>query len=233
MCLIIANPNGTYVPESYVNTAYTTNHDGFGIMWAAKGELKLRRGLFPRQQVHDILGEFHDLGTPYVAHFRFATHGKTTSSNCHPFPIVDDFGGIAMVHNGTLAGTEWRDSIRSDTSLLADKIKRHITRNDFSSDDLFDLEIPAIRERYQASIGTDKLVFMSGKGDMNIMNERHGHWIDGVWYSNQYSITGFSGRVVSVFKKKKKSGNWKAQTIDESFDSDSTSYSIQRIIPYS
>lgn len=236
MCLIIANPSGLHVPDAYIDNAYSTNHDGFGIMWAKDNELKLKRGLFPRSQIHDILEEFHAYETPYVAHFRFATHGKTTTNNCHPFPIVDDLGGIAMVHNGTLSGNEWRDSIRSDTSLLADKIKRHVLHGEFSSVDLFDLEIPVIRERYQASVGTDKLVFMNGLGDVNILNEKYGHWLDGVWYSNQYSIKSISTRASeaakSVFKKKKKSGSWKAQTLDDSFDSEPTSFSIPRIIPF-
>lgn len=239
MCLIIANPNGHSFAESYIDNAFTTNHDGFGVMWAKDGELKIKRGLFNRGEVKSILRRFHETETPYVAHFRYATHGSLNSANCHPFPIVDDLGGIAMVHNGTLSGKKWRDPLRSDTNLLAEKIKHHILREDFVSQSLFDNAASVISDRYKEAIGSDKLVFMNGLGEMSILNEKNGHWINGIWYSNLYSIIrqNLASKAISnqtaistspSYNYKKGQGNWKVQTVD---DDTSTCFKVPRIIP--
>lgn len=238
MCLIIANPNGRLVAEAYIDNAFSTNHDGFGVMWSKDGELKIRRGLFNRGQVKEILHRFHDTETPYVAHFRYATHGTLNATNCHPFPIVDDLGGIAMVHNGTLTGKKWRDPLRSDTNLLAEKIKTHILREDFVSKSLFADSASVVSDRYKEAIGSDKLVFMNGYGEMSILNEKNGHWMNGIWFSNLYSIirqsaasrvqtTTTASTSTSSWNYKKGQGSWKIQTVD---DDDTTPYKIPRII---
>jgi len=188
MCLIIANPAGNFVPTDFILNAYSTNSDGFGVMFAKNNLLRIKRGLFSISHIVDIFDELNKAKKPYVAHFRYATHGTTNGQNCHPFPISGKLGGVAMVHNGTLAGVEWRRKDKSDTAILADRIEAHIGRSDFGARDLFKTEVPEIRQRYTKAIGTDKLVFMNGKEEINIYNEGQGIWLEGVWYSNLYSL---------------------------------------------
>lgn len=188
MCLIIANPKGNPVPLEYVLNAYSTNSDGFGVMYAKNDLLRIKRGLFTINHIVDIFAELNEARKPYVAHFRYATHGTTNGANCHPFPITGKLGGVAMVHNGTLAGTEWRRKDKSDTAILADRIEGHLGKQDFGARDLFHKEVPELRSRYTKAIGTDKLVFMNGKSDINIYNAHQGLWLEGVWYSNGYSL---------------------------------------------
>ena len=190
MCLIIANPECKSVPAEHISRAFSTNHDGFGVMWYSEEErcLKSMRGMFPLESIKHIFAGLEKRQVPYVAHFRFATHGTKNQDNCHPFMVGDYLGGVGMVHNGTLTGSEWRDSKRSDTAILVDKIRGHIASGDFSPFDLFEKQAPHVLSRYGSSIGSDKLVFMSGLGHINIVNEQNGDWLDGIWYSNTYSI---------------------------------------------
>lgn len=188
MCLIIANPKCSQVPAEYVINAFSQNSDGFGVMFPKNGNLMVKRGMFTVGHILSIFDALHEAGQPYVAHFRYATHGTTNSRNCHPFPINTHRGGVAMVHNGTLLGNEWRSPNKSDTALLAGRIQRHIEQRDFQTKDLFEKDAPEIHSRYGKALGTDKLVFMNGKGEMNIYNEENGLWVDDVWYSNLYSL---------------------------------------------
>lgn len=188
MCLIIANPGCKPVPEKHITSAHFTNDDGFGIMWAENDQLKIIRGMFNIETIKVLFARAERKGLPYVAHFRMATHGTKDGNNCHPFRVSEDFGGIGMVHNGVLSGSEWRTTGKSDTALLVDRLSKHIADSEISPWDLFEKQTPPVLERYGSSIGSDKLVFMCGSGAINIVNEKYGDWLEEVWYSNTYSI---------------------------------------------
>lgn len=193
MCLIIANPKCNTIPDDHIERAFRTNHDGFGVMYADENQtLKTIRGMFTLDNVKTIFRGLEKANIPYVAHFRFATHGTKNRDNCHPFHINNDAGGVAMVHNGTLMGSHWRSNSRSDTAILTGLISQHIADGEFATDSLFEREAPEILSRYGRDIGSDKLVFMNGKGDINIVNEKQGSWLDDCWYSNMYSIGNYT-----------------------------------------
>lgn len=210
MCLIIANPTCANVPNEYIINAFSQNSDGFGVMYSKYGVLRVKRGLFTIANVLQIFAELEAEQVPYVAHFRYATHGTMNSANCHPFPIANNLGGIAMVHNGTLTGKEWYSSTRSDTALLANKISKHIERKHIKPRDLFEQDVPFVADKYGESIGTDKLVFMNGKGEINIYNENNGLWMDDVWYSNLYSLCSTRVRYGSWSR-----GTWTSKVTEE------------------
>ncbi len=206
MCLIIANTTGSFVSDEHVEAAFSNNQDGFGIMYAKDGLLRLRRGLFTLPQILDIFKKFNESKQPYVAHFRYATHGTLDASNCHPFPVSMKQGGVGMVHNGTLTGTEWRQAKRSDTSILVDRIQNHIANYEFDVSELFAKHIPEVESRYGSSIGSDKLVFMNGRGNINIYNEEKGIWLGDegeVWYSNLYSLVKEDSSILDAVNESK------------------------------
>lgn len=188
MCLIIANPTAESIPTEIILNAYSNNSDGFGIMWAKNGFLRVRKGMMNVSQIVNVFNMFHESKQPYVAHFRYATHGTMNAQNCHPFPISTRKGGIAMMHNGTLSGKEWVRATKSDTALLAERVSNHIEDGIYDASELFEEEIPVLASRFKEAIGNDKLVFMNGAGDINIYNENNGFWIDGIWVSNLYSL---------------------------------------------
>jgi hypothetical protein len=115
-----------------------------------------------------------------------------------------------MVHNGTLTGKEWEAEHKSDTAMLVDRLKKHLDRKEFRAKDLFEKDIPEVHNRYTKAIGSDKLVFMNGREQINIYNEDNGIWIDDVWYSNLYSLATPRFRYTSW-----KRGEWKAKTTDK------------------
>lgn len=193
MCLIIANPECKPIPDEHIINAFSTNSHGFGIMCSSAKRLFMFKGMHGLEQIKYLFAKVTASGVPYVAHFRMATHGLRNKDNCHPFEVDPvAFGGIGMVHNGTLSGSEWRAPTKSDTALLVDRIRDHVEGGDFNHSDLFEKQAPVVMDRYRSSIGGDKLVFMGGDGRINIVNEQNGHWINGVWYSNTYSIASYS-----------------------------------------
>lgn len=189
MCLIIANLNATTIPAEHISNAYGNNPHGFGVMWAENRKLKILRGMYSLNTVHAVIRSIEARNLPFVAHFRYATHGTKNAENCHPFFVADEFGGIGMVHNGTLLGPEWKTENASDTNILSRVIGKHLVKGDFTADDLFSETDTVIGIPYGKALGSDKLVFMSGEGDVSIYNEKNGHMIEGRWYSNTYSLS--------------------------------------------
>ncbi len=192
MCLIISNPNCLPVPREHIASAYMQNSDGFGLMWAIDGKLKTYKGRMNLQKINSLFDQIAEVKVPYVAHFRYATHGTKNDLNCHPFRLgTQDFGGMAMMHNGTLSGSKWRNASRSDTSLLAEEITEYMDLKLLYPEDV-SFNTDKIQSLYNEDLGSDKLVFMNGDGDISYVNEKYGHWKDGLWYSNLYSIGHFT-----------------------------------------
>lgn len=191
MCLIIANIDGRPIPEEFIKSAFRGNDDGFGVMWATeKGVLHIVRNVYKSHEpIVSIIGSLTKRNLPYVAHFRMATHGPVVKDNCHPFRVSDFHGGIGMVHNGCFGGHEFYNSPgKSDTAVMADKIAENLKNGHFSTRDLFTSEAPEFTKRYHSSFGWSRIAFMNGDGDINILNESDGSWINGVWYSNEYAV---------------------------------------------
>lgn len=193
MCLIIANIDGRPIPDEFIKSAFRSNDDGFGVMWAnPQGELKIIRNVYKEpEKIISVLGFLSGRKLPYVAHFRMATHGPVIKENCHPFRVSDTHGGIGMVHNGCFSGNDFYSHYsKSDTAVMADKIAEHLANGHFSTRDLFTEESPEFTKRYYSAFGWSRIVFMNGDGDINILNETSGAWINGVWYSNEYAVGG-------------------------------------------
>lgn len=75
-----------------------------------------------------------------LIHFRITTHGGTSQSNCHPFPISNNpkhlkktrfVSNYACVHNGIINLTADRKSDLSDTMLF---VKDYLSKISSNSD---------------------------------------------------------------------------------------------------
>ncbi|NPA22124.1 MAG: glutamine--fructose-6-phosphate transaminase (isomerizing) [Candidatus Micrarchaeota archaeon] len=73
-------------------------------------------------KVDDFLKKVKDVKVPFIAHTRWATHGKVSAENAHPHKV----GKIALVHNGTIENYkalkeklpyEWKSE--TDTEVIA------------------------------------------------------------------------------------------------------------------
>jgi glutamine amidotransferase len=148
-----------------------------GIAWATGDSLQVRKAL-TIEEFLPMLEQKPD-ESPYVLHFRFATHGAVNLDNCHPFTIG---GGTAVAHNGVLP---WRSTEeRSDTRCFARDILRPNRREVWGN---------TFQNHIEDFIGqNNKLAFVNKFGDVTIYNEHCGHWVGNIWFSN-YSYRSYSG----------------------------------------
>jgi hypothetical protein len=190
MCLAIYQPAGKAIPESHLKTGFDGNPDGAGFMYFDdEGELVIEKFMKFSEFIerYEACWLQHGANSPFGIHFRWATHGSKSLSNVHPFQY-DNY--TAVMHNGMI-DCHIEDSQMSDTASFVKNYLGALPKNWYDNDYLFDMV-----QQYTA--GSKLIVFTADKGAeycAYIVNEKSGHWKDGVWYSNgsyeQKKITPF------------------------------------------
>lgn len=190
MCWIAyVNKDRSQIPREHLANAHHRNDDGWGLMYAQDGEVVIVKDKGKDHEAFRKAWLEVPEKTPVCVHFRFGTAGSMGSEMAHPFPVLHDENGrctLAMMHNGVLDCVhEDKVGHMSDTAvLLRDVIIPQLEQHP----DL--LENETWRWMMGYTIGNpNKLVFMRGDGEVFIVNDYQGKWMEGgVWYSNQYSI---------------------------------------------
>lgn len=176
MCLIIYAPKGQLVPRDVLSFAANQNSDGIGVMsedgvhkYLGKKALKRARRYIESLAADQI---------PYAVHMRWATHGDINLDNTHPYKAPE--GNHYIMHNGIISFTTAESSkAESDTAVYVRKYLHAMP--DFEDTD------------YYKQVGThigysNKFVIMDTDARFQVCNESQGIWIEGVWYSNTYSL---------------------------------------------
>lgn len=177
MCLAIFEPPGKAAPPDYLAMGWQRNSDGAGFAFFADGRIQSQRGFF---KFKDFLSAYEAAkkkhsNAPFLVHFRIRSMGGKEADNTHPH----SFKHGVMIHNGTLSGTTAKHSVgKSDTALF---IERY-------GDDLTYDRLIANKAAFDEATYGNKMVFLFRDGRHFIINEKLGAWINGVWYSNQYSL---------------------------------------------
>lgn len=155
MCLIIHNPQGKNIDLELIEAAGWLNPHGFGITYL-DGDKETIKGL--KLEAESLLNN----GRPYVCHWRYATAGKVSKGNCHPFTVRNDKG--LLFSNGTVESLA--KGKLCDTKRVADLLSK--TPKEFW--------------RNLLRMTVTRFAYVSPKGDV----ERFGVWHerDGVFYSN-------------------------------------------------
>lgn len=179
MCLAVYCPAGKIVPVDYLREAFKNNPHGAGFSYIDE-KFKIRRERF--MKFDDFLVAYEDAkkqygdSSPFSIHFRYATHGKTDIDNVHPFMYGND---TSVIHNGIIDCLIPKKRM-SDTASFVENYLANLPHEWYDDPYLFDMV-----EQYCAG---SKLVVLTtnpnAKYSAYIVNERSGHWLDDVWYSN-------------------------------------------------
>jgi len=176
MCMIIYRPAhaASQVDRTTLKYIASMNRDGFGLMWPNAGRLITVR--FEPRQSRAFIDRFLALqrdNVPLCAHFRWSTHGAINRANTHPITIVPD--QLAMMHNGILdikTRKNW-----SDTRTFVELAIKRLPPDWWGEGQPY----PYLLE--QATSGS-RLAFMWADGQVMLLHEKAGWWVDGVWFSN-------------------------------------------------
>ena len=112
---LILNPDNSLIDQSRsaLESASTTNGDGFGIGWYdSRPEPGQFRDILPAWNDSNLRSMSAQIRSPlFFAHVRASTGTPTSRTNSHPFK----YGRWIFMHNGKISGFE---RIRRDLSLL-------------------------------------------------------------------------------------------------------------------
>ena len=121
MCVICIKTAGHSLPtKSELKAMYKRNHDGCGFVSESDHYKSLDFEDF-YQRLKKVKKDEN-----CIIHFRWATHGKVSLDNCHPF--YDEKSGTWFMHNGILAVTPFKGKTDSETAFikyLAPCIRKH------------------------------------------------------------------------------------------------------------
>ena len=176
MCLLIAQKKGVKVSNKKLGNAWNKNDDGVGYAFIKNGEIEINKFMefkpFKKQFNSDV--KMYGNESPFLIHFRYATHGITNELNVHPFKVNNN---LVFGHNGVIHSVD-DDKKLSDTQVFNNIVLKNL-------EDGF-LKNEGIRLLISNAIGSSKLAFLDSTGNINIINENLGHWSDDkkIWYSN-------------------------------------------------
>ena len=180
MCLIIYSPDGDPVERRVFDYAATQNADGIGVMSVLGVERYVGRK--SRKRAWRAIRRAADAKVPYGVHFRWATHGDVNLANCHPFE--NKARDTLVMHNGILAATKaYATKEKSDTRLFVDYFM-----------DAVPAPTDPVRQCFtrliEEAMGRDNkfLTYHIPSNTFELMNADEGLWIEGLWYSNTYSL---------------------------------------------
>lgn len=175
MCIaIVKTKNGT-ISDEYLKNCWNRNKDGAGFAYPKHGEVVIEKGFFNYDQFLKRFREVEKkIKNNMLIHFRISTAGLIDKNNCHPHRINNK---LAMIHNGILDIDVPAGSKVSDTVLYCQKYLKQLPKNFYMNS--------VIMEYMEECIGGgNKFCFLDSDGKYAIVNEKAGHWKDGVWYSN-------------------------------------------------
>jgi hypothetical protein len=186
MCLIISGSSNE-MRSTLLGTAgliesiYTKNSDGLGLMYRNKRGLKTVKVL-PKNaaEFRYVVEQMPDDDRAIALHARMQTHGKIDTTNCHPYTVTP--GRVALMHNGILDTGNDKDVSRSDTW--------HFTK-DFLEGPVSKYPALIHDEGFQRMlaefIGSNRFVFMDNDGKLVIINKDQGVMHKGLWFANMYA----------------------------------------------
>ena len=175
MCIIAAQPVGTYISKETLKNCWENNRNGGGFCYTDGSKIIVFKELnsFNKYYAAFIEAQKANPESAFIHHFRISTHGKIDKTNCHPFLVSDT---LAFAHNGIISNAPLHTDF-SDTFMFNKVILKQL-----QPDFLTNATIVSLIEGY---IGKgSKLAFLDIYNTITLINEGAGVWDAGVWYSN-------------------------------------------------
>jgi hypothetical protein len=183
MCMIAYRPvekgRGSNIPNAVIDTAFGRHPDGYGLAYRDADGLHIEK-FAPADKAgfRKSLKRVDKARLEYVAHWRFATHGKPCEELAHPFTYKDKREGeVAVFHNGVINIAVAADGSESDSSVFVRDVLAKLPSAWW--------RVPALRYLVGQSIGWSRLVVMTATETVNLQ-ESEGDWDGGIWYSSNH-----------------------------------------------
>ena len=182
MCLLTFIPAGNTPDKKLLQKSCDNNPHGFGYAIINGDQVITGKSL----NANHLIKEFLLMRKKYpngdaLFHSRYATHGTISVDNCHPFIVGRDKKTV-LAHNGILPVITPKIDDRSDTAIFAEDILPLYLNKKGGIDNKEIFE--AIEDWAYGS----KMVLLTVNPKFNknsyIFNEKSGHWLDGIWWSN-------------------------------------------------
>jgi len=180
MCLLTFIPAGIEVNTVDLRNGADYNPDGFGFAIHCGDHIITGKGM----DFETVLEQFVDARSRNkgcaLFHSRITTHGNTNVENCHPFRVGGDTLTV-LGHNGVLPIKVEKSDPRSDTNIFASEYLPNIGG-------VYALDDPKVFADLEKWSKGSKMVVLTADRHANkdyyILNEKDGHWSEGVWWSN-------------------------------------------------
>ncbi len=200
MCVAIFSQMGNEIPtDDILKTCFRNNNNGAGFAFSTDNhQVQIVKGFM---DFESFITAFHEYDKKYcfkdrgvLIHFRITTHGGTSQSNCHPFPISENkkhlkklrfSSNYAVIHNGIISMTADKKGDLSDTMLF---VKDYLTKISSNKGWFYNKKNIELIEMLLDS----KMAILSGNGEIISTSGFH-KGADGNFYSNtSYKSTYYS-----------------------------------------
>lgn len=179
MCILIYYPSGKLPNPDHLRNSCENNPHGFGWAIIAGNDILTGHSMDPEEAMQEFIAardEFRDGDALF--HARITTHGTTTLDNCHPF-FVNGRRDMVLAHNGMMPCQPKPGDLRSDTRIFAEDVLMRDFRR---------LDKEKTIKRLSSWVGYSKVLILSTNPTYSksvyLINSGMGHWVAGVWYSN-------------------------------------------------
>jgi len=200
VCVACYSLPGTEIPtDDILRNCFQNNNNGAGFAFNTdNNQVQIVKGFMDFDSFITALHQYDERycfkNRGVLLHFRITTHGGTSQSNCHPFPISNNpkhlkktrfVSNYACVHNGIINLTADRKSDLSDTMLF---IKDYLSKISSNRGWFYNKKNIELIEMLIDS----KMAILNGKGEIIATSGFH-QGEDGNYYSNySYKTTYYS-----------------------------------------
>lgn len=183
MCtIILKRAEGAKIQDKQYQAAIRANGHGVGIMFFKGRKIHVEKIDNSKKSIADTIAQIKKLTegvNEFAIHFRYATHGKVSLNNCHPFIFPDS--KRCLMHNGILP----KANILSDNGKITDT-EGYINKvlcPELVKRKVIDWDNVAF------NIGAYNKFVVAENKKFIIVNSESGIEFEGNWYSNSDAIT--------------------------------------------